>query len=306
MELRHLRYFVAVAQYLNYSEASRRLHVAQPAISQTILDLEEELGVKLFLRNNRLVRLTAAGATFLSESEKLLAKLGEAQRLTRLAAHGEIGVLRIGFIAPAMVDLLPPLVEAYRRRYPDVDLQLTHLSPTEQLTAFDEGRLDLGFSRPLPIARRASFNEEILYRDHLYVALPPGHPLASEEKIKLETLANESFIFLLRSESPMLFDLAIETCRRAGFSPKITHQPSMIMTVFALIECKLGVGLLPGFLRGLADQKTIRRPLAEPSNPICFCTIWPKSVQRPTLNAFLEIVRSQKAALQKQIDPFVQ
>ncbi|VVM08189.1 partial HTH-type transcriptional regulator GltC, partial [Methylacidimicrobium cyclopophantes] len=197
------------------------------------------------------------------------------------------------------------LVAAYRRHYPHVDLQISHMNPAEQLRAFDEGRLDLGFSRPLPAARRAFFHEEILYRDYLSVALPPDHRLAGEKKIRLEALANESFIFLLRSESPTLFDLAIETCRRAGFSPKIVYQPDMIMTVFALIECNLGVSLLPRFSRGLAGQKTIRRPLAEPSNPICLCAIWPKSVHRPTLDAFLEIMRSQKPSLQKEIDRLV-
>ena len=306
MELRHLRYFAAVAQHLSYSEASRRLHVAQPAISQTILDLEEELEVKLFLRNNRTVQLTAAGTTFLAESEKILQNASEAQRLARRAARGEVGVLRIGFLAPAMVTLLPPLVQAYRRRYPDVELQLSHMNPDDQFRAFDEGRLDLGFSRPLPIDRRPYFNEEMIHNDYLSLVLPVGHPLAGKKKIKLEALAKESFILFHRVGAPSLFDLAVESCRRAGFSPKITHQPDMMTTVFTLVECGLGVALVPGFARGLAEQNTIRRPLAQRSSSICLCAIWPKSVQGPTLEAFLEILRSQKAALRKQVERFTQ
>src|SRR5690349_8416660 len=142
MELRHFRYFAAVAQYLNYSEASRRLHVAQPAISQTILDLEEEIPAKLFLRSNRKVQLTAAGTTLFREVEAILKRTDEAKRATQRAARGEVGVLRIGFIAPATAPILPPVVETYRARFPEVELQLHHMNPDAQFTAFDEGRLD--------------------------------------------------------------------------------------------------------------------------------------------------------------------
>src|SRR6266446_5115022 len=136
MELRHFRYFAAVARYLNYSEASRRLHVAQPAISQTILDLEEEIGVKLFLRNKRNVQLTAAGATLLAEAENILKRTDEAKRAAQRAARGEVGILRIGFIAPATAPILPPLVQTYRSRHPEVELQLHHMNPDVQLAAF--------------------------------------------------------------------------------------------------------------------------------------------------------------------------
>ena len=123
MELRHLRYFGAVAQYLSYSEASRRLNVAQPAISQTILDLEEEIGAKLFLRSNRKVELTAAGSALLTEAESILKRSDEAKRMAQRAARGEVGILRIGFIAPATAPILPPLVQTYRSRHPEVELQ---------------------------------------------------------------------------------------------------------------------------------------------------------------------------------------
>src|SRR6266550_2799380 len=157
MELRHLRYFAAVAQYLNYSEASRRLHVAQPAISQTILDREDELAVKLLLRTKRTVQLTAAGTTFLREADEILRRAAEAQRLAQRAARGEVGSLGIGFFGTASGPILPMLVHAYRREFPDVELRLYELNPDQQLAAFDEGRIDLGFSRALPADRRSGF-----------------------------------------------------------------------------------------------------------------------------------------------------
>src|ERR1700751_51348 len=153
MELRHFRYFAAVARYLNYREPSRRLHVAQPGISQTILDLEEEIGAKLFLCNKRNGRLTAGGTALLGEVESVWKRTDEAKRLGQRAARGEVGILRIGFIAPATAPILPPLVQTYLSKYPEVELQLHHMNPDDQLAAFDESTLDLGLSRPLPQER---------------------------------------------------------------------------------------------------------------------------------------------------------
>ena len=301
MELRHFRYFAAVAQYLNYSEASRRLHVAQPAISQTILDLEEEIGAKLFLRSNRKVQLSAAGTAFLSEIEGILKRADDAKRVAQRAARGEVGILRIGFIAPATAPILPPLVRTYRRQYPEVELQLRHMNPDAQLAAFDEGTLDLGLSRPLPPERRPCFEEEVVYTDYLGAVLPPKHPLAKESKIKLEELASEAFVLFHRVGAPGLFDEAVAMCCRAGFSPNVRHEPDLMTTVFVLVESGLGVSLVPGCARGLAQQKTIRRPLAVQSNPMCLCAIWPRGSHSPTLEAFLDILRAQKPAIQKQI-----
>jgi DNA-binding transcriptional LysR family regulator len=301
MELRHFRYFAAVADYLSYSEASRHLHVAQPAISQTILDLEEEIGAKLFLRNKRSVQLTAAGTAFLGEVENILKRSNEAKRLAQRAACGEIGILRIGFIAPSMVSILPLLVQTYLGRYPAVELQLHHMNPDDQLAAFDEGMLDLGFSRALPPERRRYFEEETLYVDHMVAILPPSHPLAKEKRIKLEKLAAEPFVLFYRAGATGLFDEAVAMCHRAGFSPRIRHEPELLTTVFVLVECGLGVSLVPGNACGFERQKTIHRPLAVRSNPMPLCAAWPRGSQNPTREAFLDIMRAQKPLIQKMI-----
>src|ERR1700747_3712188 len=143
MELRHLRYFVAAAHHLNHSKAPRRLHVAQPAISQTILDLEEELGVKLLLRTKRTVQLTAAGRVFLREAEQILNHAKEAGQIARRAAGGETGSLGIGFFGTASSPFLPSLVQSYRQKFPDVQLRLHEMTPDQQLAAFDAGQIDL-------------------------------------------------------------------------------------------------------------------------------------------------------------------
>jgi DNA-binding transcriptional LysR family regulator len=304
MELRHLRYFTAVARYLNFSEASRRLHVAQPAVSQTILDLEEEIGTRLFLRSNRNVRLTAAGTALLEEAATILKHADDAKRMAQRAARGEVGRLRIAFIAPATAPLLPGLVQTYRSQYPDVELELRHLNPDDQLAAFDAGALDLGLTRPLPPDRRSVLQEEIVYTDYLSAVFPPGHPAAKEKKIKLERLAAETFVLFHRAGAPGLFDEAVALCRRAGFSPKVRHEPELMTTVFVLVESGLGVSLVPCFARGFLQQKTIHRPLAVQSNPMPLCATWLRGSQSPTLSAFLDVVRAQKPAIQKQVSAY--
>src|ERR1700745_1489663 len=286
MELRHFRYFAAVAQHLNYSEASRRLHVAQPAISQTILDLEEEIGAKLFLRSNRNVQLTAAGTVLLQGVQDILKRAEEAKRATQRAARGEVGILRIGFVAPATAPFLPPLVQAYRDRYPGVAPQLQHMHPDTQLAAFDEGQLDLVFSRPLLPEQQPYFEEEMVYSDYLIAVLPPNHPLAKERKIQPLKLGGDPLVLFHGVGAPTLFDEVVGTCRQAGFSPKIRHETDLMTTVFLLVESGLGVSLVPGCARGLEQQKTVRRPLAVQSHPMCLSPVRPRGSHRPPSEPF--------------------
>jgi DNA-binding transcriptional LysR family regulator len=293
MELRHLRYFASVADYLSYSEASRHLHVAQPAISQTILDLEEEIGAKLFVRNKRSVQLTAAGIAFFGEAENILKRSDEAKRVAQRAARGEVGILRIGFITSAMAPIFPLVVQTYSRRYPEVELQLHHLTAGALLAAFDQKMIDLSLSRALPAERRSNFEEELVYTDHLEALFPHKHPLAKEKKIKLEQLASEPFVLVHRAEAPSFFDQIVESCRRAGFSPNIRYQPDRVSTVFVLVECGLGVSLVPSDVRGFERPKTIRRPLSA-EYPLPLYVAWPRGSQSPTREAFLDILRAQR------------
>jgi len=302
MELRHLRYFVAVAQHLNYSEASRRLHVAQPAISQTILDLEKEMGVKLLLRTNRSVQLTAGGGIFLREAEDILRRAGEARRLAQRAARGEVGSLGIGFFGTAAAPILPSLVQAYRRKLPDVELQLYELNPDQQLDAFDDGRIQLGFSRPLPANRREEFEEEVVYIDQLVIALSETHPLAKQRVIRLKSLAGEPFVQFHRRGAPGLFDEVIATCRRAGFSPRIINEPNFMATVMTLVESGLGVSLIPYCVRTLNRAHVVIRPISPISARIPLCVAWRKSEKSPIIAAFLDNLRAATVQIRAQME----
>jgi DNA-binding transcriptional LysR family regulator len=302
MELRHLRYFVAVAQYLNYSEASRRLRVAQPAISQTILDLEDELGVKLLFRTKRNVQLTAAGTTFLREAGEILRRANEARRLAQRAARGEVGSLGIGFFGTAAAPILPALVQSYRVKFPDVELRLYELNPDQQLAAFDDGRIDLGFSRPLPVDRQSEFEQEAVYTDCLGLALPKTHPLAKKKVVRLRDLAREPFVQFHRKGAPGLFDEVIASCRRAGFSPRIVNEPDFMATVMTLVESGLGLSLVPRCVRSLNRPHVIIRPITPKSAPIPLNAVWRKSDENPTLTAFLDILSESTFRIRAEME----
>jgi DNA-binding transcriptional LysR family regulator len=175
------------------------------------------------------------------------------------------------------------------------------MNPDAQLAAFDEGKLDLGFSRPLLAEQLPYFEEEMIYSDYLVAVLPPNHPLTKERKVQPQRLAGEDFVLFHRVGAPSLFDEAVGMCRQAGFSPKIRHETDLMTTVFLLVESGLGVSLVPSCVRGLEQQKTVRRPLTVRSNPLCLCATWPRGSQSPTVEAFLSILRPQISAIRKQV-----
>ena len=305
MELRHLRYFTAVAEHLNFSEASRRIHIAQPAISQTILDLEEELGVHLLVRDRRTVRLTAAGETFRREALETLRRNEAAVRLTKRASVGEIGQLRIGFFGSAVAAFLPALVQEYHRRFPDVELTLLELTNTQQLEAFDQGQLDVGFSRPLPAERSREFHEELVYTDYLDLALPSGHPLTrnltGDRTIHIKRLSAERFVLLQRQGAPELYDEKLAFCRRAGnFSPQVVNEPDRTSTVLLLVESGIGVSIVAGCVRHLvrAGGLVVFCRLQPASAPVELRLSWRRGgPSSPTVEAFRELVQSRREAI---------
>jgi DNA-binding transcriptional LysR family regulator len=305
MELRHLRYFAAVAEHLSFSEASRQIHVAQPAVSQTILDLEEELGVRLLLRNRRTVRLTSAGEILRREALDILRRNQEAIRLARRASLGEVGQLRIGFFGSATAAFLPALVQEYHRRFADVELTLLELTATEQLEAFDRGQLDFAFSRPLPAERRGEFHEELVYTDGFHLVMAPTHPLARNLEdggsISIKRLSGEKFVLLHRQGAPGIYDEVLSLCRRAGnFSPQVVNEADRMSSVLLLVESGIGVSIAAGSVRHLvrAGGHLIFCRLRPASVPIKLLLNWRRAApSSPTVEAFRELVLSQRETI---------
>lgn len=302
MELRHLRYFIAVAQHLNFSEASRRLHVAQPAISQTILDLEEELGAKLLMRTRRSVQLTAAGNAFLGEAVEIIRRSERAKTIAQRVGGGEAGYLNIGFMPSATAPMLPGLIAAYKRRFPNVEMMLHEMSPVQQLKALDDKRIHLGFTRPVPAQRAQEFNSEKVYDDRLAIALPLAHPMARKKVVELKSLAEERFVEFHRHGAQGLFDEVISTCRRAGFSPNVICEPDLMSSVMLFVESGLCISLVPGCVRNLNHPHAVLRPIKPSSARIPLCAVWPKDLHEPVLESFLEVLRSTKAEIKERME----
>jgi DNA-binding transcriptional LysR family regulator len=289
MELRYLRYFVAVAERRNFTRAAADLHVAQPAISQQIKALEDELEVILLLRNKRSVSLTAAGEIFLAEAREILARAELAKHHTRQAARGEVGSLSIACFSSATSGFLPELIQRYRAEYPAVRIRLAEMTPEQQINAFDKEEIDIGFTRPLPQARSKEFTQDLVYQDRILVALPTSHPLANRRDLTLEKLSNEDFVLFARSEAPALVEKMMLLCADAGFVPRILSEPLMMQTVLMCVAAGVGVSLVPGCVRNFQQPGVILVPLKPTPDPIDLIMISRRSPLSPTVVAWRDL-----------------
>src|SRR5690349_19246114 len=207
MEIRHLRYFVAVAEHLHFGNAARQLNISQPPLSQQIRELEEELGTQLLWRNKRRVELTEAGQVFLQESKLILDQTRQAVRAVQRTSRGEIGRLTIGFVMSATCSVLPGILRNFRKKYPGVELDLKETTTGAGITALKEKKMHLCFLRS-PI-RDEALNSEILLTENLLLAVPKGHSLAEKATVSLRMLADEELIIFPRSDGPGFHDLIL-------------------------------------------------------------------------------------------------
>lgn len=299
MEHRHLRYFVAVVQGRGFREASRRLHVAQPAISQTLANLEEEIGVKLFLRSGRGTQLTPEGEIFYAATLRTLAQSELAVEEARRAARGEIGTLSIGFLGSATYTFLPDLVRRYKAQYPGVKLILQELTSWQQEREFKRGELDVGFTRALSAEQSNHFHSKLLYRDPLLAAVPAARRIKAK-RMKIADLANDPFVLYHRDGAPGLFDTITGVCNEAGFSPKIDYEPEMMQTVLSLVSANCGVSLVPACVRHLRTDGVNLFRVQPDQVRIDLVIAWPKTSHSHVLRSFLDLVESSKDEIQQK------
>lgn len=244
MELRHMRYFLAVADLGTFSAASRSLRVAQSAISEQIADLEREVGVPLLDRSAKKPALTAAGAAFSNECRRILEAADSAIAMARRVHRGEQGALRIGFFAGGMDAEFPSQIQKFREQFPNVQLSLHEMTPAQQWKALSEGRIDVGFTRRLEPEFRGDLRTIVLRHDPMMAILPRHHP-AAPGPIDLRDLANEPFVLSSREISPAVFDKVIELCSEAGFSPHIASLSSVWSSVVLMVQAGVGIAILP-------------------------------------------------------------
>lgn len=250
MELRQLRYFIAVAEERSFSRAAERLHISQPPLSTQIMMLEEELGVRLLERSNRGVSLTAAGSVFYEEMRAVLVRLEHGKTRTRQAGQGHVGTLSIGFVSIADYGILPPALKDFRTRFPEVEVHLHELTTDAQIREMRMGRLDLGIA--LGPIEDGNLSFEPLSHEALVLAMPVGHRLAKAKGPRdLRAFSKENFIVTPRDIAPGLYDLMISRCYASGFVPRITQQARQMQTVISLVAAGMGIALVPSSVQNL-------------------------------------------------------
>jgi DNA-binding transcriptional LysR family regulator len=298
MELRHLRYFLAVAEELHFGRAAEKLHISQPPLSQQIQQLESMLGFQLFHRTKRNVQLTEAGQVFLEETQQIFKQLEEAIEKGRQTNRGETGRLAVGFVSSAVYKILPPILRRFRTSVAGVSLELHELTSDRQIQWLQEGKLDIGFVRP-PIAR-ADFEIAAMFQEPLIVALPESHSLCdsfecletrNRAKISLSLLANESFIIFPRPVAPELYDRIIALCQQANFSPKVVQEAIQMQTIVSLVAADMGIAIVPASIQNLQRTGVIYKSISETTPTSAIAAIWRKNKRSATIDRFVEVVR---------------
>ena len=301
MELRHLRYFTAVVQWKGYREASRRLHIAQAAISRTVADLEQELGLKLFSRTGRMAQLTPEGKVFYTEAVRALAQTESAINAAKRAAKGEIGELSIGFLGSATFVFLPELVRSYKAQNPGVKLTLQELDPQRQEDAFDRGLIDIGFTRALTPERSKTLSSRSLYRDPMLAVLPVSRKVTTK-RLRIADLANERFVLFHREGAFGLFDTIVGMCNDAGFSPRVEYEADRVQTVLSLVEAEEGVSIVPACVRKLWSNGVRFYRLQPDDVRVELVAAWKKETQSVVLGTFLDLVNASASHIRKKAE----
>lgn len=289
MELRHLRYFVGVAEALSFTKAAAKLHTAQPSLTRQIRDLEEELGVRLLNRTKQQVTLTDEGRSFLADAKRVLALAAETIESVRRLHSGEVRALNVGYVSNLFYDLLPKTLAAFHQSFPTVSVNLFDLSCGEQFRALEDGKLDLGFvGLHEPIARRGlEFRCIASYKT--VAALPKDNPLANKTAIELKTLAPMFFIGMSEASYPGYRDWLNKTCGRAGFAPKVLQDVELERAMIQAVAAGLGIALVPEQLKKLEHEKVVFRTL-HPTVVTEGCVAWRNDNSRAALEAYVQIV----------------
>ncbi len=294
MDLRHLRYFQAVAEELSFARAARRLHVAQPALSRAVKQLEAMLGASVLERSRHHVRLTPAGAVLLRETIGLLQQLEESLRRVRRTAAGEEGELRLGYIGPPTQPFLGRLLGDYRQLYPLVAIHLEERTPERVWEMVAKGRLSAAITRPVLTHEALGLRTITLREEKLGVVVPRVHPIANRRWIGWNSLARQPLIVLARREGMGLHDAVMAGCRRAGVTPRLAHTPSLIGTVMSYVEAGAGMGVVTESVT--APSPALRFVLLKPVQSVPLVLVWQEDQDTPPVQRFRELLLAWKRA----------
>lgn len=286
MELRHLQYFRAVAEELSFSKAARRLHVAQPALSRAVKQLEASVGAMLFERSRHHVRLTPAGAVFLHETGAIFQQLDDSVRRVRRTAAGEEGELRLGYIGPPTAPFLGRLIGEYHRRYPLVAIHLEERTPERVWEMVAKGRLAAAITRPVVGYENSGMKTALLRAERLGVVVPESHSFARKRQVAWKALQLQPLIVLARREGMGLHDAVISGCRKAGVTPRLVQTPSLIGSVMTYVEAGLGVGVVTELVA--PARSTLRFVPLAPAQAVPLVLVWQE--ETPPVQRFHELL----------------
>jgi DNA-binding transcriptional LysR family regulator len=293
MELRHLRYFIAVADELNFSRAAERLGITQPQLSQHIKALESRLDVQLLDRKQRPLQLTVAGQAFLEEARSTLATLEQAVRKIQRIHQGKVGSLSVGFTSSMANDILPDILRTFRQEYPNISLILREASSGFQIQALQDRQIDLAFVYQTPSMREIQNLEmSVLSQQTLVAVLPQHHPLTTQSTIALMDLKHEEFIMPLRPIVSGLSEQIYALCDQAGFVPKVAQEAIFMMTILGLVAGEMGISILPSSVQKLQREGVTYRPIQEEAiaNPLAIA--WRQENSSPILRQFINIAKN--------------
>lgn len=261
MDLRQLRYFVTLAETLNFHRASERLHISQPPLTVAIKKLETSLGVTLFERGSRGVRLTDAGEAALRPARAALEQAAMVAIAAKSGHQGQSGKISVGFVGSAISDALPRIIPNFRQRFPEVELHLEEMTSVSIVQALAERQIDVGLVR-LPLLHPSDLQVTPIEKDELVVALRAEHPLADRKHIELATLKDEPLI--LHSDVSVLRTVVMLACQAAGFTPRIAQSAKQVQTLLSLVQSGLGIALVPARMARIAPENVRLRPLKQP------------------------------------------
>jgi DNA-binding transcriptional LysR family regulator len=284
MELRHLKYFIAVAEDLHFGRAAERLHIAQSALSQQILSLESELGISLLYRTKRQVQLTTAGVAFLEDARSILVQAGRAVERSQRVARGEIGQVRIGFTILSLHSVLPLILQSFRQSYPEVQITLHEMTTQAQLEALRTEQIDVGFLHPpVPDTNLELAN---LKTETMWVVLSSQHPLAHRQRLTLRSLCHSPLIIHPRPEGVVLYDQILQLYDQVNCSPTIVQEATTSPTRIGLVAAGLGITFVPESLCALNYPGVVYKKLSGAMPQLAYAIAWQRENIMPLIQYF--------------------
>jgi len=293
MELRQIKYFVTVAEELNFRRAAELLYMEQPPLSRQIRHLEKELGVELFNRTKRGVTLTEAGQAFLDEARLTLTQAELAVQAAKLASRSKQTTLKIGFSICTFNRILPEMIQAFRQDFPDVEVNLQEMTTVAQVKALQASEIDVGFLH-LPI-HADDLQTEVVILDQFVAVLPENHPLAKLPQLSLRSLAEEPFVLFSRQAKPDFYDQLIKTCQQVGFTPRIVQEATPPEVAISFVAAGVGVSLVTAIHQEKQNSGVVFRTISDAIAPLEIAIAWQQNNKSSVVRSFVDLAKKIKS-----------